>query len=56
MSKNKIITITLPESIIKKVEEDAKENKRSRSNQIAVILSDYYENKAIKYNSAQFKR
>ena len=45
MSKTKMITITLPESIIKKVEEDAKENKRSRSNQIAVILSDYYEKK-----------
>ena len=45
MDKVKTINISLPQSIINKVEEDAKENKRSRSNQIAVILSDYYEKK-----------
>ena len=43
MSKTKMITITLPESVVKRVQEDAKKNKRSRSNQISVILSSYYD-------------
>ena len=36
---------TLPKEIVKKIDDDAKENMRSRSKEIAYIIQQYYKQK-----------
>lgn len=42
---NVLHSVLLPKEIVKKIEQEAKEEQRSRNNQIAKILIDHYNNK-----------
>lgn len=39
------VYVTLPKELVAKIDADAKNEMRSRSKQIAKILSDYYKNR-----------
>lgn len=42
-TKTRMVTVTMPADLVKKIDKEAKENRRSRSNQIAIIVAKHYE-------------